>query len=454
MKHDPKNARERADAAWSKESPPEDAPTRRKKQPVSYDQFYSYRLKGGACIFVPTGELWPASSVDAHLPWREGPKGKKIRPSAWLAKHQFVLQMTWTPGEPQIINGRVIVEGGWKNHRGARVFNLYKPPTLKHGDPTKATLWCNLIRKLWPDEAEHLFDYFAHRVQRPHEKINHCLVLGGEPGIGKDTVLAAVCQAIGPWNMQSISPATFLGRFNGFARAVVLLISEARDSGGYDRFQFYEHMKIYAAAPPDVMRIDEKFRPEYYVPNVCAPMITTNHATGLYLPLDDRRTLVAWSIVKKESFPADHWREFYRWYDAGGFGHVAAFLAQRDLSAFDPKAPPKKTEAFWTIVNAARAPEEAELADALERLGNPTVTTLERVRLLADSEFVNFCNDRKNRRVIQHRFEECGYVPVRNRDAKDGLWKIGGKRQVIYGRSDLDYVDLVRAARTLAGSVG
>ena len=30
--------------------------------------------------------------------------------------------------------------------------------------------------------------WFAHRVQRPGEKINHALVLGGDQGIGKDAI--------------------------------------------------------------------------------------------------------------------------------------------------------------------------------------------------------------------------------------------------------------------------
>ena len=34
--------------------------------------------------------------------------------------------------------------------------------------------------------------------------------------------------------------------------------------------------------------------------------------------------------------------------------------------------------------------------------------------------------DRKNRRAIPHRLEQCGYIPVRNADAVDGLFKIGG----------------------------
>src|SRR3954453_9484313 len=35
---------------------------------------------------------------------------------------------------------------------------------------------------------------------------------------------------------------------------VILRISEARDLGEFDRFQFYDHMKSYTASPPDTLR--------------------------------------------------------------------------------------------------------------------------------------------------------------------------------------------------------
>ena len=41
--------------------------------------------------------------------------------------------------------------------------------------------------------------------------------------------------------------------------------------------------------------------------------------------------------------------------------HVAAYLVQRDLSAFDPCAVPRQTTAFFEIVNVGQAPEDAEL---------------------------------------------------------------------------------------------
>jgi hypothetical protein len=58
--------------------------------------------------------------------------------------------------------------------------------------------------------------------------------------------------------------------------------------------------------------------------------------------------------------------------------------------------------------------------------------------------------DRKNRRVIPHRMEVCGYVPVRNDSAKDGLWVIGGKRVAIYARKVLPLRNQIAAARWLA----
>jgi uncharacterized protein DUF5906 len=245
-------------------------------------------------------------------------------------------------------------------------------PTIKRGDANQAERWIDHVRRIYADEADHIMQWLAQRVQRPQEKVNHALVLGGEQGIGKDSMLEPVKHAVGPWNFQEIGPAKLLGRFNGFAKSVVLRISEARDLGDINRYAFYEHLKVYTAAPPDVLNVDEKNLREHYVPNVCSVIITTNHKTdGLYLPADDRRHYVAWSKLTKEDFDKSYWTDLWRWYESGGFHHVAANLCGLDISSFDPKAPAPKTSAFWAIVDANRAPEDAELADALDVLNAP-----------------------------------------------------------------------------------
>ena len=185
--------------------------------------------------------------------------------------------------------------------------------------------------------------------------------------------------------------------------------------------------------------------------NCCGVIITTNHKSdGIYLPADDRRHYVAWSNLTKEEFTPEYWNDLWAWYETGGHGHVAAYLIGLDISGFDPKAPPPKTPAFWDIVDANRAPEDAELADVLDRMANPDAMTLARILKEAMGDEVEaWLRDRKNRRAIPHRLERCGYVPVRNDAAKDGLWKINGVRQAIYTKSTLTIRERIRATKKL-----
>ena len=219
-------------------------------------------------IYTPTGEMWPAASVSSRLPPiplldKEGKpqldkKGKprEVQVHSWLDKHRPVEQATWAPGEPMLIRGRLMSDGGWFTRANAACFNLYRPPVLRPGgDANSAGKWLEHVQRVYGDDADHVVAWLAHRVQRPQEKINHALVLGGNQGIGKDTLLEPVKRAIGPWNFSEASPQQMLGRFNGFLKSSILRVSEARDLGDVNRFAFYDHMKAYTAAPPDVLRV-------------------------------------------------------------------------------------------------------------------------------------------------------------------------------------------------------
>jgi hypothetical protein len=375
-------------------------------------------------------------------------KIKRIKPNAYLDAHRHVEQMTWAPGLPLTIEDRLIAEGGWIERRGVTTFNLYRPPTARQGNSADADRWLDLVRRVYPEDADHIITFCAHRVQYPEVKVNHGLVLGGAPGIGKDTMLEPLKHGVGPWNCKEVSPQDIMGTYNDYMRCVALRISEARDLGDVNRYAFYDHMKTMLATPPDVIRVNAKYIPQHYVLNVACEIYTTNHRfDGLYLPADDRCSYVAWSEVKQADFTGGFWVGLWDWYRAGGLENVVAYLSELDISRFDPKAPPKKTEAFWQIVRAGAASEEAELADILE---GPAATTLAKVLGAAHGDLFEWLKDRKNRRVIPHKFEACGYAPVRNSDAKDGLWVIGGKRQTVYGRLDLSLSDRVKAAQKLA----
>jgi hypothetical protein len=412
--------------------------------------------------------MWLPSSVNSRIPpvatGRKKPDSQDdeyIAASTWLDRNQPVEQMTWMPGEPQLIHDRLIDESEWVDRPGMTIYNVYHPPTIVPGDPEKATRWLDHVYRIYSDDAEHILTYFAQRVQNPGVKINHALLLGGEQGIGKDTGVEPVRFAVGPWNCAEISPTHLLGQFNPFVRSVILRVSEARDLGGVERFALYEHLKIYEAAPPAILLCNQKHLRPYSVPNVTGVIITTNHKTdGIALPADDRRHYVAWSDAKPTDFPDKYFANLFSWLESEGYRHCAAYLATRDISTFDPKAPPKKTSAFWDIVDAGRATEEAELADVVDSLaakwdadGNlvrpDTVTLDDIVEQARSKQMVDFCDwlrDRKNRRQIPYRLDTIGYVPVRNPAAEDGYWAVGGKRVAIYVKRTLSRRDQLKAA--------
>jgi Bifunctional DNA primase/polymerase, N-terminal len=429
---------------------------------VSLNDFRAY-MPRHSYIYVPTRELWPASSVNARIAsipvFNDGEpvldkNGRQVRinASTWLDQNRPVEQMTWAPGENMLIEGRLISEGGWIERDGVTCFNLYRPPTIEPGDAAKVGPWLDHVRKVFGDDTEHIIKWCAQRVQHPEIKINHALVMGSEKhGVGKDAALEPVKRTIGPWNFGEVNPQQLLGRFNGFLKRVILRVNEVRDLGDVSRYSFYDHTKLYTASPPDALLVDEKNLREHSILNCVGLILTTNYkTTGIYLPAEDRRHYVAWSNLGPEDFAEGYWNKLFGWYDEDGDRHVAAYLAGYNLCGFDPKAPPPKTQAFWDIVDANRSPVDAELADVLDELDNPAAVTLEQVITKAKRKFADWLDDPKNQRAIPHRFEKCGYVSVRKPDRNDNLWRINKKRHVVYVLSDLSYREQLEAAENLA----
>src|SRR5687767_8791340 len=120
---------------------------------VGFDDFHAY-LPEHRYIFVPTRDLWPAQSVNVRCSTprrqdgqpvskmvpRKGPGGVTMlvpvpmSPSEYLDEYRSVDQMTWAPGEPLLIENRLVSGGGWIERSETKAFNLYRGPTIKHGD--------------------------------------------------------------------------------------------------------------------------------------------------------------------------------------------------------------------------------------------------------------------------------------------------------------------------------
>lgn len=338
-------------------------------------------------------------------------------------------------------------------HAGNRVFNRYRPPILKQSDADPAR-WIEHVRRIYHADADHIIAWCAHRVQRPGEKLNHALVLGGSQGIGKDTLLAPVRYAVGSNNWADINPAQLSAQFNPYVEAVVLCINEARDLGEFNRYEFYEHSKAYIAAPPDTHQCNQKHAKAYSVFNLMGVIITTNHKTaGIYLPADDRRHYVAWSDARKEEFESDYFTGIWNWLNEGGCDAVANYLQKVDLSSFDAKAPPTKTAAWRAIVESNVDPDGVAIADALadeNGIRMPIGTVDEIIAAIESSknfELASTLRERKNRRKIPHLLEMAGYEQCRNPATSDGRWWISGKNETFYGDRNLTPAERIALVR-------
>lgn len=424
------------------------------KQKADLEDFYSY-LPTHQYIYRPTGDLWPASSVNGRLPMVTTSDGKVVKPSEWLDQKRAVHQMVWDPKEEPVIYDRVMQASAYIPHQNANIVNLYRPPKVGLGDPDNAEPWIDHLRKIYPDDAQHIENYLAYKIQNPGEKINHALILGGSQGIGKDSILEPIKAGVGPWNWKEISPSQMVGRFNGWAKCVMLRISEARDLGDANGLAFYEQSKALLAAPPDVIRVDEKNMREHDVVNVCGVIITTNHKSdGLFLPPDDRRHYVAWSEALREQFDEDYWTSLYRWFAGGGTEHVVAYLARKDLSAFDAKAPPPKTPAFWEMAQANDFSESGELRDLIDFLKYPSALTLTSLASAAADRamigLVSEISDKKFRKKWGNRLSREGYERCHNPESTDGLFTVKKKRQAVYVKRSLSSEDRLKAAQSVS----
>jgi hypothetical protein len=377
-------------------------------------------------------ELWrveveeaPAEAEGA-APRRGRPRQRRERlvpPSRDVMRvenDQFVEGSTWWPGKPPIIKDWFIDKDGFYPAFGRRVYNQYKaPPDSDHGDAEGAGPWVEHVKKLWPDEKEHefFFNYFAHMIQRPQEKCNAAIVLSGTQGIGKDAALAPIKAAVGSWNTKGIDPDELFSPYRPWLQTLMLVVDEVRPTKDeFHASSMYNILKPMIVAPPDTLPLNDKYQKLRYVINVLRVVITTNDWMAMYIPAEDRRMFIMHSTLPQrwnelEGKP-DYFMRFFAWLEAGGAANVAAWLAARDLSNFNPKAQVEKTMGWEAVANTWGEPDDA-VGLALEALGAPSVVFGSELLSGQFDGAEEVGNLLKSPRKIGHRMQRSGYLAVK-----------------------------------------
>jgi hypothetical protein len=237
--------------------------------------------------------------------------------------------ITYAAGEDVIVN-RAGVEYGnrWSNAR----------PDPISGD---VSIWLNHVERMIPTEfeREHFLNAIAHKVQFPAHKINHAILIGGHPGSGKDTMLAPFFWAIGgnaKTNCSLVRNEDLTSQWGYALECEVMEIAELRQAEAKDRRALENSLKPIIAAPPEFLQINRKGLHPYMAQNRVFVIAFSNERAAISIPSDDRRWFCIWADSGKldEREALRLWNYYER---QSGFQAVAAYLATRDVSAFNPR---------------------------------------------------------------------------------------------------------------------
>jgi hypothetical protein len=408
----------------------------------------------GKFVYVPTGDLWPATSVNARCgpTGVAGANGKAVPASELLKKKRPVDQVSWLPGEGPIVKDFVVTEAGIESWKDNVVLNLYRGPVPVTGVAQHALPWRRHLEMLYPGDAEWIMKWMAHCIQKPEEKKNHALVLGGPSGAGKDTILVPLALGVGGQNFREVTPTALMGRFNRFLQSVVLRISEVHNLGEHmTRRKLYEHLKPILAAPPETLQIDAKGVEVRSVSNVVGVVMTTNFRhEGLYLPEEDRPHYMAWTDVTeravKQDKGSDYYERLHKWMNGDGAAHVVAFLRTVDLTKWDAKAPPPRTRWWHSVVGVSTQDTNDEaLDDALTAMGRPAVFSKPELTAASEPVLQAWIADPRNTRAFPARLDSQGYERILSA-GRQGRWRLRDAQNVsLYGRKDLSTVEQTKA---------
>lgn len=288
------------------------------------------------------------------------------------------------------------------------------------------SLWLKHVERMVPIdfEREHLLNALAHKVQFPTHKINHAILMGGNHGSGKDTLFAPFFWAIGgkaKTNCSLVKNEDLTSQWGYALECEVMEIAELRQAEAKDRRALENVLKPIIAAPPEMLPINRKGLHPYMALNRVFVVAFSNERVAISIPSEDRRWFCVWAEASK--LPEAQAVSLWNWYQhRGGFEAVAHYLHTRDVSAWNPNAPPPMTEAKAIMVEHGMSSAESFLVDQMRRragdfargvIGSPFHTICDRLQGMAPQGV----------KVVQpallHALKEAGWVDMGRLKSRD-----------------------------------
>lgn len=303
-----------------------------------------------------------------HISCKSIHTGRKVEASICFDENRqakgakSLIGVTYAPGESILCAREGLVYGNrWRDARPFVSGSADVSPWLEH------------LERMIPEasEREHVLNVMAYKVQHPERKINHAVLHGGNPGSGKDTLWAPFFWAIGGdslANVKKLDNKELSTPWGYHLEAEVLIINELRQPEASDRRALENSLKPVIAAPPEYLTIQRKGLHPIEAVNRLQVVAFSNERMAITIPSNDRRWFVIWSDAPRMTDDASS--RLWAWYKSGGIAAVAAWLHDRDVSAFNPGAAPMMTEAKAIMVESGMSGAESFLVELMRaRMG-------------------------------------------------------------------------------------
>jgi hypothetical protein len=305
-----------------------------------------------------------------HIPCKSIHTARKVEASICFDENRqamgakALVGVTYAAGEDVIVTRDGDLFGNrWRDAR----------PDLSNLQSGDISPWLDHCQELVPEPAEldHIFNVMAFKVQHPEIKVNHAILHAGDEGCGKDTFWAPFIWAVCGDHLKNrgiMDNNSVTSQWGYQLESEILLINELKEPDAATRRQLANQLKPIIAAPPEMLPINRKGLHPYQMANRLFVLAFSNDPVPISLATQDRRWFCVWSTAPR--MDSNRAKKMWDWYRSGGFGTIGRFLRDRDVSKFNPSAPPMWTEFKANLVEHGMSMAESYLVEMLRnRIG-------------------------------------------------------------------------------------
>lgn len=246
-----------------------------------------------------------------------------------------------------------------------RRYNIWRDSSIVAA-PGGVHVFLEHLANMIPDETErgYVLDYLAMLVQYPGSKVHYALLIRGGQGTGKSWIGRMMTAIIGAPNVVFPSNDEVLSQWTVWTEGSCLAVIEELMARG--RLDMANRLKPIITEP--MLRIEEKKRSIYSIPNHLNLLAFTNHDDALPIEVGDRRWLVISSSMKPMG--DDYYKELFAYLEGDGPSAVKHYLLNRRIT-LNPKGVAPSTKGKDEMRRRTLSEAEQYLTEMLEGHDGP-----------------------------------------------------------------------------------